>query len=119
MKHEAVSIHCDIYHRNEKVGRLDIEKGKLIRNEAFTDNLLLHPCAKSTTALQILGILADRVICESRCEDVMLKSMGLKEYNVFDVFKANHGIDIDDFIWFKFDDDRKDLCWEDIIIMRG
>ena len=44
----------------------------------------------------------------------MLRSMGLKEYNVYDILRVTHGVDIDDFMWLKFDEDDKSLCWDDV-----
>lgn len=40
--------------------------------------------------------------------------MGLKEYNVWKIFRITHGVDGADTIWFKFDDDAKDLCYNDL-----
>ena len=113
-----VSLHCDIYYRDEKVGRLDLEGLTLIKNEVYTNNIMKHPFPRSTNAMQILGIIEERVICEERCDEAILRSMNLTEYNVYDVFKANHGIDIDDFIWFKFDGEGDDVCW-DTVKVRG
>lgn len=113
-----VSLHCDIYHKDEKVGRLDLEGFNLIKNEVYTDNILKHPFPKSTKAVHILSIIEDRVICNERCDKEILNSMGFSVYNVYDVFKANHGIDIDDFIWFKFDGESDDICW-DVVKARG
>lgn len=103
---------CDIYHCNDKVGRLEIIDGKLIKNEVYTDNLILHPFPRSKTFETVTGALAQRVICESRCDELMLQSMGLTHYNVYDILKSTHGVDIDDFIWFKFD--GEDLTWDDV-----
>lgn len=103
---------CDVYHRNEKIGRLEIINGKLIKNEVYTDELIIHPFPRSTTFESITAILKERVICEARCDEFMLKSMGLDHYNVYDILRVTHGVDIDDFIWFKFDDE--DITWEDV-----
>ena len=114
MKFEPITLCCDSYYMNNKTGRIEIVNGKLIKNECYTTDLLSHPCPKCKDALSILTILADRVLCESRCEKIMLDSMGLTHYNIWSIFKANHGVDVDDFIWFKFDDDPIDICWDDV-----
>lgn len=97
---------------NEKVGRLEIIGGKLIKNEVYTSNLLKHPFPKTKTAEGIMSCLRERVICESRCTKELLESMGLKEYNVYGILRDTHGVDIDDFIWFKYD--GEDITWDDV-----
>ncbi len=108
----GITFCCDVYHRDEKVGRLEIADGKLIKNEVYTDKLIFHPFPNSKTFKNIASILKSRVICRERCTDEMLESMGLKEYNVYDILRSTHGVDIDDFIWFKFD--GEDITWEDV-----
>ena len=107
-----VTIKCDVYHRYTKVGRLEIENGKLLRNDVYTDNILLHPCPRSTNVVDILGILKSRVLPECRCDAGMLQHMGLKEYNVWDILRHTHGVDFDDFCWLKFD--GEDITWDDV-----
>lgn len=104
----------DIYHRHDKVGRVEIVNSKLIKNEVYTDNILIRPFPASTDLLNILGILKNRVICEERCDKELLTSMGLTHYNIYDILRNTHGVDIDDFIWFKFDEDPEDLTWDDV-----
>ena len=109
-----VTIKADIYHRDKKVGRLEIENGKLIKNECYTSDIFEHPCARAKTVMDVLSMLAERVLPPCRCDEWLLNKMGLKEYNVWKIFKINHGINGQDFIWFKFDDDRRDLSYEDV-----
>lgn len=104
----------DIYHRTEKVGRIEIVDFKLVKNEVYTTSLVKRLCPPTTPLVNILGILKQRVICEERCDKAMLNHMGLSEYNVYDILRVTHGVDIDDFIWFKFDEDPIDLCWDDV-----
>lgn len=109
-----LNLCCDIYHANDKVGRLEIIHSRLVKNEVYTNNIVERPFPASAKLLDILSILKDRVICEERCDKYMLKSMGLTEYNVYDILRVTHGVDIDDFIWLKFDEDKSDLCWDDV-----
>ena len=111
---KLVSLHCDVMYKDKRVGRLDIEDGVLLKNECYTDNFIEHPCSRSKTTFDIMEIILDRVICEGRCDSLMLEHIGVKEYNKFEIFKKVHGIDSDDFIWFKFDEDPISLCWEDV-----
>lgn len=109
-----VTIMADIYNKDKKVGRIEIKEGVLLKNECYTSDIFSHPCPRSTTVYDILGILSHRVIQPCRCDEWLLDKMGLKEYNVWAIFKDTHGIDGADTIWFKFDDDPKDLCYNDV-----
>lgn len=104
----------DIYHRYDKVGRVEIIDSKLIKNEVYTDNIMLRPFPASTNLINILGILKNRVICEDRWDKDMQDSLGLESYNVYDILRATHGVNVDDFIWFKFDEDPADLSFDDV-----
>lgn len=109
-----VTIMADIYNRDKKVGRIEIKEGVLLKNECYIDNIFDHPCPRSKTACDVLGILANRVLKPCRCDDWLLNKMGLKEYNVWKIFRINHGVDGADTIWFKFDDDDESLCFDDL-----
>ncbi len=108
----GVTFCCDIFHRYDKVGRLEIVGGELIKNEVYTDNLLYHPCPNSKTMISVAGALQQRVICEERVDEQMLQAMHLKEYNMYDILRYTHGVDVDDFIWFRFD--GEDIVWDDV-----
>ncbi len=103
---------CDIYHKNQKVGRLEIINNKLVKNEVYTNNLLLHPFPRTKTLMGITSALKERVICKERATKEILDSMGLKEYNVYAILRNTHGVDTDDFIWFKYD--GEDITWDDV-----
>ena len=109
-----VTIMADIYNQDTKVGRLEIKEGVLIKNECYTDLWYNHPCSRSTNVYDILTILSNRVIPPCRCDDWLLSQIGLKEYNTWKIFRITHGINGADFIWFKFDDDDKNLCYNDV-----
>ena len=111
---DFVTIKADIYCKNEKVGRFELVDGVLLKNECYTDVLVKHPCARAKTAIAVLTMLSHRVLPACRCNDWLLNKMGLTEYDVWKIFKHNHGVTDQDFIWFKFDDDRSDLCFDDV-----
>ena len=75
----------DIYHANDKVGRVEIVNSRLIKNEVYTNKIIERLFPESTPLPNILSILKGRVICKERCDEDMLRSMGLKEYNVYDI----------------------------------
>lgn len=111
-KLEKVTFCCDVYHGYEKTGRIEIIDGELVKNEVYTDRLLHHLCPRSKTLMAVVGSLKERVICEERFDEEMQEFFGFKEYNFYKMFRKTHGVDIDDFIWLKFD--GEDITWDDI-----
>lgn len=108
----AITFCFDIYHRYDKTGRIEIINGKLIKNEVYTQNLLFHLCPRAKTFPAVVSALEDRVFCESRFDDIMKKSLKLEHYNIYDILRKTHGVDIDDFIWLKFDGEN--ITWDDV-----
>ena len=51
-------------------------------------------------------------MCYERWTPEMLKHFGLKEYNLFDIFKTMHGMDKDDYEWCRFE--GEDLTYNDV-----
>ncbi|KSV58256.1 hypothetical protein [Acetivibrio ethanolgignens] len=111
---EGVVFCCDVYHRYAKTGRLEIVNGKLIKNEVYTSNVMLHPFPKSTTFFDVTSSLEERVIPPCRWTADVANYLGLQEYNVYDILRKTHGVLDKDFLWFKFDDDPTDLTWDDV-----
>ncbi len=109
---EGLNLCCDIYHRDVKTARLEIVDGKLKKYEVYTDNRMKTLFPEGTTETNIKAILQGRVICPQRCDEGMLASMGLKEYNAYDILRATHAVNDDDFIWMKFD--GEDISWKDV-----
>ena len=110
-----VTIKADIYFKEKRVGRLEIEEGKLKKNECYAE-WYDHPCSRSKNAFDVLDILSERVIPPCRCDEWLLNKHGLKEYNTWDIFRITNGFNGADSIWFKFDDDKEDLEYKDIIL---
>lgn len=109
---EKVTLKCDVMYKDKKVGRLEVVDGKLIKNEVYTKNILEHPFPKHNSFGSIEQRIKDRVICESRYSEEIKESLGGKEYSIYTLFRDTHGVDVDDFIWFKFDGEN--LCWDDV-----
>ena len=109
---KGIDFCCDVMYKENKVGRLEIKDTKLIKNDVYTDNIMEHPFPRSTQLMDILKILGERVICKERFNDEMKRATGVKEYNVYDILRNTHGVDVDDFTWFKFDGEKID--WSDV-----
>ncbi len=105
---------CYIYCEHECVGRLEIVGNKLVKNDVYNSNVFRHPCPNSHDYYHVMNTLRDRVIPPCRFDEEMQEAFGFKEYNVLRMLKNTHGVIVDDKIWFKFDDDRPDLTWEDV-----
>ena len=102
----------DVFWRDEKTGHVEIKNNILVKNECYTDNPLKCGCGKIKDYLTMEEYMKTRIMCLERWTPEMLDYIGLKEYNLFEIFKRTHGIDRDDFEWFKFE--GEDLTWEDV-----
>lgn len=102
----GINICCDVMFRDRKVGRLEIVNSKLIKNEVYTDNLMEHPFPRSKDMMTILEILKGRVICRERFTEEIQRATGLKEYNVYGLLRDNHGLNINEYSWLKFERHR-------------
>lgn len=109
---ESVTFCCDIYRKNECVGRLEIIEGRLIKNEVYTSDWHKHPFPRTTEIYHMANALKDRLMPECRWTPEVLAYIGESEYNVYRLLRKTHGIDRDDFWWFKFDDE--DITYEDV-----
>lgn len=93
----------DLYFKYDRIGRIEIKNNKLVKNEVYTDQLLLRPYARVKDAFTMVQLLRERVMCEERWDAKQLNHIGLTGYNFFKILKITHGVDIDDFFWLKFD----------------
>lgn len=109
---EKVTFCCDVYHGYEKTGRIEIIDSKLVKNEVYTDKLLFHICPRSKTLMSVVSALKERIICEERFTEEVQKFLGLKEYNVYQILRKTHGVNVNDFLWLKFDDES--ITWDDV-----
>lgn len=107
-----LNLYCDVLFQDRVVGRIDVVNGVLLRNDCYTDCILEHPCPNSHTLDSLLLVLKDRVISPDRFTPDIARYLGLFEYDWFEIFKKTHGVDIDDFFWFRFDGEF--LSWDDV-----
>lgn len=102
----------DVFWRDEKTGHVEIKNNTLVRNECYTEDLIKCACGRIKDYLGMVSYMETRIMCKERWTPEMLDSIGLKEYNLFEIFRRMHGIDIDDFTWFRFE--GEDLTWDDV-----
>lgn len=103
----------DLYEEDNKIGRVEVVDNILVKNETYTSELLSQPCARIRDFETMFRWMQSRLMCPSRWTKEILNHYGLESYNAYKLLKITRGIDIDDFFWFKFDDDIKDLKWKD------
>ena len=102
-----MDLHFDVFYKEHKVGHIDVV------NNIITNNILYntdkewfwHPFPKVTDFNNLFVMLKERLMPECRWTKEVLDSVGEKEYNVYRLIRKTHGIDADDFWWFRFDDE--------------
>lgn len=112
----------DIYKKDTKVGRIELDGNKLIKNESYFDiseepfPFMINPFIYMRDGMSVRRYLATRVVPPERANiRQILNALGLKEYNIYNLLEKTHGVKVDDFIWLKFDhvpDDGK--TWNDL-----
>ena len=106
---ELPTLKFDVYHGDKKTGRIEIENGNLIKKECYVSGEMIYKCLQfpflnMETGYSVLKFLQTRVFPYERDDrNVLLKSIGLEEYNIYEILKKTHGVDVDDYWWFKFD----------------
>lgn len=112
----------DIYKKDTKVGRIELDGNNLIKNESYFDvsrepyPFMINPFVYMKDGMSVRRYLATRVVPSERANiKQILSALGLKEYNIYKLLEKTHGVKVDDFIWLKFDhipDDGK--TWSDL-----
>lgn len=108
----GLNLSFDFMFKNEVVGHVEIVDNKLVKNIVYDDCFWKHLCPKTTTLPGILEVLNERVMCEDRWTPQLLEHLGLKEFNVYEILKKTHGVDVDDFSWIRFS--GEDIVWDDV-----
>lgn len=105
------NMECDIMYKDEITGHLVITD-QHVEYHAYTNDKYKILFPENTLGINILRIISERVIPECRCDQTMLDYFGLHEYNLYEIFRQTHGVDIDDFKWFRFAGES--LTWNDV-----
>ena len=81
------------------------------------DNPIMIPFGVRTSATfdDLEEFFEDRCFPRERvnCKDI-LRRLGLDCYEPELICRKTHGMQFDDFLWIKFDNDDSGLCWDDI-----
>ena len=93
----------EVYWKDEITARVYVKKKNVIVSR-FSDNPGRQLFAeKKMTRYQLGKILELRCFEKGRPDiDEILKHLGLKEYNPYEIVRKTHGVSHNDFIWFRF-----------------
>ena len=71
--------------------------------------------SESATIKDVEEFFEDRCFPKERvnCKDI-LRRLDLDCYEPELICRKTHGMQFDDFLWIKFDNDDENLCWDDI-----
>ena len=99
----------------------DLKADIYVKNGTFSikkyDNRIGHQLflANNMDVSYLKSIFETRVFSKKRPDkDKLLEKLNLKEYDVYDIVKATHGVMVDDRFWFKFDEEK--TCFDDVRI---
>lgn len=100
----------DVYYRNDKTGRVELDGNELILNECYLPKdtkfpFVFYPFVYANTAYWVRSMLCDRVFPIERWDSLkaVYAKVGVYEYDVYKILEQTHGLMYDDCIWFKFD----------------
>jgi len=106
-----------IMEKNDEMAEVAIRDGKLLTFKLLPASKK-HPFFASediVTYATIFSWLEDRCVPPERPNiKELLASIGLDEYNVFEIVKRTHGVIYDDFEWMRFKGES--IVWEDVKI---
>ena len=108
----GLNLNFDFMFKDEVVGHVEIVDNQLVENIVYDDCPWKHLCIKIKTLPGILEVLNERVMCEERWTPEFMEHFGLKEFNVYEILKKTHGIDVDDFSWIRFSGEN--ITWNDV-----
>ena len=105
----------EVYWKDEITARVYVKKKNVIVSR-FSDNPGRQLFAeKKMTRYQLGKILELRCFEKGRPDiDEILKHLGLKEYNPYEIVRKTHGVSHNDFIWFRFPGEK--LTSKDVLV---
>lgn len=115
-------LYFDVYKESVKTGRIEIEGITLKKNECYLDlskhpyPFMIYPFYYATNAIWVMDILKERVMPPNRANlREVLDALDMEEYDPIEIVRRTHGVNPNDFFWFKFDDIPDDqLTWDDL-----
>lgn len=95
------------YWQDQLTAEVKIENN-LVKIKRYDTNPAKQMFCKDTMQLFELGsILETRCWSEDRADlEFLLNSIGLHEYNVYEIVQKTHGVTVQDYIWIEFEGDH-------------
>ena len=93
----------EVFWKDEITAKVRV-RGKKVRVSRYTAHPLKQLFAEEhMTRYQLNQILEMRCWERGRADiDLILKHLGLEEYNPYEIVKKTHGVSYNDYIWFRF-----------------
>lgn len=103
----------DVMFKDERVATVNLSN-QFVKVDTYTDEPYKQPFLKKPVSIAFCkAFLKRRVISENSDTLVStLKELNIPKYDVIDILRKTHGVDMDDFYWIRFDGDN--ICWNDI-----
>lgn len=99
--------------KNETVASVVIDKDKL-NIETYTEIPYKQPFLKKPVTLDyVKSFLEKRAVSKDKSNIAeILSQLNLKEYDIIEILKKTHGVNFDDFLWLKFNDEN--ITWNEV-----
>ena len=109
------SYSFEVFWKDEITARVHV-KGKNVRISRYTEHPLKQIFAdKKMSRYQLNRILELRCWEKERPDmDEILKCLGLKEYNPYEIVRKTHGVSSNDYIWFRFPGEK--ITCKDVLV---
>lgn len=107
-----------VMHKDDVVCIVDVpEYGNDIKVEKVIDRAAIQPFyGGKVDRERIYRFFARRCFEENRPDrKELLASLGLTEYNPYEIVRKTHGVNYDDYLWVRFPGEEN-LHWEDVKI---
>lgn len=105
----------EVYWKDEITARVYVN-GKNVAVSRFTDNPGKQLFAQKKMTRYQLGKILELRCWEKERPDIgeILKTLGLDEYNPYEIVRKTHGVSYNDFIWFRFPGEN--LTSKDVLV---
>lgn len=105
----------EVFWKDEITARVYVREKEVLVSR-YTDHPLKQLFAKNKMTRYQLNKIMELRCWERGREDIddILKSLGLTEYNPYEIVRKTHGVSYNDFIWFRFSGEQ--LTSRDVLV---
>ena len=107
-------LDLDIMWKDEEVGHICIKDEKIVKVVQYECDNYKRFIPDCPITLHLLADLFEKRCWERDRADInkILDKLGLSSYNPFKIIQVTHGVDYDDYQWFRFKGEN--LTWKDV-----